>query len=61
MHVEPPPIFARDIRVVPAGPMLFCALRKSSSGIGGRTGFIYRIISRWAVIRWEGDIFHDLS
>ena len=40
--------------------MLFHALRHIVSGIGGRTGFIFRIISLWAAIRWEGEMFHDL-
>ena len=61
MHVNHPPVFARDLWVVPDGLMLFCALRKIAGGLGGRTGFIYRIISCWAAIRREGEMFHDLS
>ena len=61
MHVDPPPIFARDLRFVPASPMLFYAFRKIAGGLIGRTGFIYQIISCWAAILWEGKMFHDLS
>ena len=61
MHVNPPPVLARYLWFVPAGPMLFCALRKIPGGIGGCTGFISWIVSWWYVICWEGEIFHDLS
>ena len=61
MHVNPPNVFVRDLQVVPAGPMLFCALRKVSGVLGGRTGFISQIISLLAAISWEGNMFHDLS
>ena len=40
MHVDPPHVFARDLQVVPAGMMLFCALSKIAGGLGGRTSFI---------------------
>ena len=58
---NPPSCLCKGPRVVPAGPMLFCALQKISGGIGGGTRFIYLIISHWAAIRWEGYMFHDLS
>ena len=61
MHFDPLPVFARYLRVIPSGPMLFCALREIADGIGGCTGFIYRIISWWDAIRWEGEMFHYLS
>ena len=61
IHGYPPPIFARDPWVVPAGTMLFCAPWKLYGSLGGRTGFISRIISRWDSIRWEEEMFHDLS
>ena len=43
VHVNPPHVFSRDLWVVSDGPMLFCVLRKISGGLGGHTGFIYRI------------------
>ena len=61
MHVNPPPVFARDLRVVPDGPMFFCALRKIAGSLRGRTSIISLIISHWADIHWEGDMFHDMS
>ena len=60
MHAVPPPVFTRYLRVVSTCPMLFCALRKITSGLRGHTGFISQIIYGWAVIRLEGDIFNDL-
>ena len=61
MHVDPLLVLTRDPWVVPAGPMISCALWKISGGLGGRTGFIYQIIYHWASIRWEGEMLHDLS
>ena len=61
MYIDLPPVFARDPRVIPPGPMLFCALRKISGCIGWCTGFIYQIISCWDSICWEGEMFHDMS
>ena len=61
MNINPTPVFERDLRVVPAGPMLFCASRKISGGIWVQTGFISRIISRLDAILWEVEMFHDLS
>ena len=61
MHVDPPPVFARDLQVFPDGPMLFCALQKNSGGIEGHNGFISWIISCWAAILWKREMFHDLS
>ena len=61
MHVDPHPVFARDLWVIPSGPLMFCALRKIPDGLRGRTRFISRIISHWYVILWEGEMFHDLS
>ena len=61
MHTYPPPVFARDLWIVPAVPMLFCALRKIVGGLGRRTGLIYQIISRWDAILWKGEMFHNMS
>ena len=61
MYVNPPTVFVRDLWVVPAVLMLFCALRQIAGDIRGCTGFIYRIISCWDAIHWEGDMFHDMS
>ena len=61
MNVDPPPVFAREPRVIPDGTMLFDALQKIASGVGGRTRFIYRIIFRWSAILWEGEMFQYLS
>ena len=61
MHEEPPPIFTREPWVVPYGTMLFCALLNIDGGIAGHTIFFSWIISCWAAIRWEGEMFYDLS
>ena len=61
MYFDPPPVFARDLRVVPASPVLFFFLWEIDGGLRGRTSFISRIISCWAVIWWEGEVSHDLS
>ena len=61
MHVDPPPVFARNLQVFPDGPILFCALQKISGGIEGHNGFISWIISCWAAILWKREMFHDLS
>ena len=60
MHGEPPPVFTREPGVVTAGTMLFCALRRFVGDLGGHAIFIIQIISCWASIRWEGEMFHDL-
>ena len=61
MNDDPPPIFPRHPCIVTAVLMLFCDLQRLAGGLGGITGFIYHIISHWDAIRWEGDMFHDLS
>ena len=58
MHGNPPPVFMRKPWAIQAGVRLFCSLQKIASGLGGRTGFISRTISHWAIIRWEGEMFH---
>ena len=61
MYVNPPPVFATYLWVVPDGQSLFCALWKSPGSIGGRNGFIFRIFSCWAAIRLEGEMSHNIS
>ena len=59
MYVDFPPVFTTDLRFVPDVMMVFFALQKIAGGIGGLTS-VNQIISRWAIIRWERDIFHDI-
>ena len=61
IHVYPPTIFARDLLVVPVGWMLACSLRNIYGRLGGRTRFIYKNITRWADIRWEGEMLNGMS